>query len=65
MEQKKKVMTIIVKPTNSSQGKGIFLTKKPKELQRDAGVMVVQKYLSFPYLINKRKFDFRLYVLVT
>ena len=64
MQEKKKPMTFIVKPTNSCQGKGIFLTKRIKDIPRDQ-VHLVQQYKSFPYLINKRKFDFRLYVLVT
>ena len=60
----KKNMTFIVKPINSSQGKGIFLTKKVKDIPRDS-CHVVQQYKSFPYLIDKKKFDFRLYILVT
>jgi len=64
MQEKKKPMTFIVKPTNSCQGKGIFLTRRVKDIPRDS-VHLVQQYKSFPYLIDKRKFDFRIYVLVT
>ena len=35
MQEKKKPMTFIVKPTNSCQGKGIFLTKRVKDIPRD------------------------------
>jgi glutathione synthase/RimK-type ligase-like ATP-grasp enzyme len=35
LQDKKKQVTFIVKPINSSQGKGIFLTKKIKDIPRD------------------------------
>lgn len=37
MNEKKKPMTFIVKPTNSCQGKGIFLTRRIKDIPRDQG----------------------------
>jgi len=64
MQEKKKPMTLIVKPTNSSQGKGIFLTRKIKDIPRDS-CHVVQQYKAFPYLLEGKKFDLRLYCLVT
>ena len=36
MQEKKKPMTFIVKPMNSSQGKGIFITRKIKDIPRDS-----------------------------
>jgi tubulin polyglutamylase TTLL6/13 len=65
VNEKKKPIQFIVKPINSCQGKGIFLTRKIKDIPRDQGCVVVQQYKAFPYLIDKRKFDFRIYVLVT
>ena len=62
--QGKKASTFIVKPMNSSQGKGIFLTRKIKEIPRQ-GCHVVQIYKNSPYLIDRKKFDFRIYVLIT
>ena len=62
--EKKKSMMLIVKPCGLSQGKGIFLTRKLKDIPRDQ-CHVVQQYKSMPYLINGKKFDFRIYVLVT
>nr|XP_020473570.1 probable tubulin polyglutamylase TTLL9 isoform X2 [Monopterus albus] len=72
--------TWIMKPAAKSQGKGIFLFRKLKDIidwkkdgtrseeQKDAAQVesyVAQRYIENPYLINGRKFDLRVYVLVT
>ncbi|XP_038578977.1 probable tubulin polyglutamylase TTLL9 isoform X2 [Micropterus salmoides] len=72
--------TWIMKPVAKSQGKGIFLFRKLKDImdwkkdgtrseeQKDATQVesyVAQRYIENPYLINGRKFDLRVYVLVT
>uniref|UniRef100_A0A7N8Y034 Tubulin--tyrosine ligase-like protein 9 n=1 Tax=Mastacembelus armatus TaxID=205130 RepID=A0A7N8Y034_9TELE len=71
--------TWIMKPVAKSQGKGIFLFRKLKDImdwkkdgtrseeQKDTQVesYVAQRYIENPYLINGRKFDLRVYVLVT
>lgn len=54
----------IVKPCNSSQGKGIFLLDSMLSLQGSES-FVVSKYIKNPYLIGQLKFDLRIYVLVT
>ncbi|XP_075898449.1 putative tubulin polyglutamylase TTLL9 isoform X2 [Nelusetta ayraudi] len=72
--------TWIMKPAAKSQGKGIFLFRKLKDImdwkkhdgafpdeQKDAAQVesyVVQRYIENPYLINGKKFDLRVYVLV-
>ncbi|GMH94951.1 hypothetical protein TrST_g1523 [Triparma strigata] len=67
----------IMKPVGRAQGKGIFLFKQLKEIakwksdsrynaeNKDAETYVVQRYISNPYLVAGRKFDIRLYALVT
>lgn len=70
----------IMKPVARSQGKGIFLFKKLKDItdwkkgEYQANpdpaaptpeTYVVQRYIHNPYLISSRKFDIRVYVLVT
>jgi len=54
----------IVKPANSSRGRGIYITDNIKEISVDE-LSVVSKYISNPLLINGHKFDLRIYVLVT
>ena len=54
----------IIKPTNSSQGKGIFIIDDIAEVPIDEQC-VVSKYVHNPLLINNLKFDIRVYVLVT
>lgn len=60
--------TFIVKPDNGSQGDGIYLIRDPGDLRLVAGAQarqaVVQEYMHRPLLIDKLKFDIRLYVLV-
>ena len=53
----------IVKPTNLFSGKGIHIFKSLKEEKNDK--YLISKYLGNPHLIKGRKYDLRLYVLVT
>ncbi|XP_060056083.1 tubulin polyglutamylase TTLL11 isoform X5 [Erinaceus europaeus] len=60
--------TFIVKPDSGCQGDGIYLVKDPSDI-RLAGTLqsrpaVVQEYICKPLLIDKLKFDIRLYVLL-
>uniref|UniRef100_A0A8C6TMM3 Tubulin tyrosine ligase-like family, member 11 n=1 Tax=Neogobius melanostomus TaxID=47308 RepID=A0A8C6TMM3_9GOBI len=60
--------TFIVKPDGGSQGDGIYLIRDPSDLKLVAGSQakqgVVQEYIHKPLLIDKLKFDIRLYVLI-
>lgn len=56
--------TFIVKPDHSCQGRGVFLTRNLSQINR-ADVLVAQQYIARPLLIAGKKFDLRIYVLVT
>jgi tubulin polyglutamylase TTLL6/13 len=60
----RKAKTFIIKPENSCQGKGIFLTRNHDWIQPNEHY-VAQRYLHKPYLIDGLKFDLRVYVLIT
>ena len=60
-----------MKPIGKSQGKGIFLFQRIGDISEWADnanqpePYIVQKYIHNPLLIGNKKFDLRIYVLVT
>lgn len=66
-------VTYIAKPDKGTQGQGIFLVKDlddlyvngVRESQNCRKNYIIQEYISNPLLLDNKKFDFRLYVLIT
>ena len=54
----------IVKPANSSRGRGIYIIDDINEVNVDE-LSVISRYISNPLLINGHKFDLRIYVIIT
>lgn len=56
----------ICKPSRGKGGEGITLVKKFTDLPKNAfnQEYLLQRYVENPLLINNKKFDFRLYVLI-
>ncbi|GAB1598083.1 tubulin polyglutamylase TTLL4-like [Argonauta hians] len=54
----------IIKPPASARGKGIRVIYKWNQIPKRRPI-IVQRYLSRPFLINSSKFDIRLYILVS
>ncbi|KDO26115.1 hypothetical protein SPRG_08476 [Saprolegnia parasitica CBS 223.65] len=54
----------IIKPDHSCQGRGVFLTKQLKDVSK-TDIFVAQRYLPSPLLIGGKKFDLRIYVLIS
>jgi len=55
---------LIVKPVSSCEGRGIQLLSNLKSLKPSTKALV-QQYISSPLLLNNRKFDVRLYLLIS
>ncbi|XP_029430415.1 tubulin polyglutamylase TTLL6 isoform X2 [Rhinatrema bivittatum] len=60
----RKNKTYICKPDSGCQGRGIFISRNPKDIKH-GDHMICQQYIAKPFLIDGYKFDMRLYVLVT
>ena len=62
----KEAAVYIIKPDDGSQGEGIRLFQKPRDLSLSGHVRdsVVQEYIVNPMLIDDLKFDLRLYVVL-
>lgn len=60
--------TFIVKPDGGCQGGGIYLVQEPTDVRLSGSLQsrpaVVQEYIARPLLLEKLKFDLRLYVLL-
>ena len=65
--KEKKSPTFILKPDGGSQGDGIFLTQNVHDVHMSTALAkssVVQEYIAEPYLLEKFKFDLRIYVVL-
>ncbi|XP_064123223.1 tubulin polyglutamylase TTLL13 isoform X4 [Loxodonta africana] len=62
--RQRKTRTYICKPDSGCQGRGIFITRNPREI-KPGEHMICQQYISKPLLIDGFKFDMRIYVLIT
>jgi len=59
--------TIILKPESGAEGNGIILVKDFKSIPNIAfqKPYIAQEYLEAPFVLDNKKFDLRIYVLVT
>lgn len=67
MSKAKKPPTLIVKPDGGSQGDGIFLMQNVYDVHLSTALVkpcVVQEYVAEPFLLEKFKFDLRIYVVL-
>ena len=64
LKASKGIDTWIVKPSNLSRGRGIYLINNPSDIPLDDNY-IISRYIANPLLINGLKFDLRIYVVVT
>ena len=55
----------IAKPSVGGKGDGIILVKKPSEIPNYAKDWIVQSYIDRPPLLDGKKFELRLFMLVS
>ena len=63
--EKEKGSFWIIKPPNLARGKGISVVDQFEKIPEPTEQICVQRYVKQPLLIEGRKFDLRVYVLVT
>lgn len=59
---------LLAKPSKGRGGQGIFFVKEPKDLDLESMKefsYIAQKYVPNPFLIDNKKFDFRLYLMIS
>ncbi|CAF1219640.1 unnamed protein product [Adineta ricciae] len=63
-KRQRPLTTFIVKPSDGSEGAGIYLIQDPTRCSAMNREHIVQEYIDRPLLINGLKFDVRIYVLI-
>nr|CCC95304.1 unnamed protein product [Trypanosoma congolense IL3000] len=65
LRSKKLTKFFIMKPNSGCQGRGIVITRDPLNAVEELDNYIVQEYITRPLLLEERKFDLRVYVLLT
>lgn len=65
LKQRKMVRYFIMKPNSGCQGRGIIVSRDPLSELVDVDNYIVQEYVHRPLLLEGKKFDLRVYVLLT
>lgn len=63
--KKNSSFTFICKPSSGRGGDGIVIVRKFVDIPKTSQEYTVQRYIDNPLLLNSKKFDFRVYVVIT